>query len=286
MINLWYEDAHLQGRMNGPMKLILNLKESFEKCGISYSINDDTYQKNFLLQYDENGHQKHSQLEHDSCFIGPQFWPFNSYGQFLIDNPNYYNKLIVPSEWVKDLLVLKFGVNENKIVTWPVGVKESNLNKNIKYDCLIYSKRRSEQELLKAIDFVESKGLIYNILSYGSYSESDFELLASQTRFCFLVNGSESQGIAVQEMMSSNMPLFVWDIYEWQDQGEEYKVNCSSVPYWDDTCGEKFYYENEMEETFSKFYDRISSYNPREFVEKNLSYKRSVEILMEILNAN
>ena len=41
-----------------------------------------------------------------------------------------------------------------------------------------------------------------------------------------------------------------------------------------------------MEETFSKFCDKISSYRPREFVEKNLSYKRSIEILMEILNVN
>jgi hypothetical protein len=110
--------------------------------------------------------------------------------------------------------------------------------------------------------------------------------MTCQSRFCFLVNGSESQGIAVQEMMSSNVPLFVWDVSEWNDQGEEYKVPCSSVPYWDETCGEKFYYENEMEETFSKFYDKISSYRPREFVEKNLSYKRSIKILMEILNVN
>lgn len=286
MINLWYEDNHLQGRMNGPMKVILNLKESLEEYGIEYSINDNLYNTNFLLHYDANGHKKHEQLDHDSCFIGPQIWPFDNYGKFLVDNPQYYNQLIVPSQWVKDLLILKFGLSQSKVSVWPVGIKESNLNRNVKYDCLLYSKRRDVNEVSKAIDFLESKNLSYNIISYGAYSESDFELLTSQSRFCFLVNGSESQGIAVQEMMSSNIPLFVWDILEWTDQGEEYKVPCSSVPYWDETCGEKFYYENEMEETFSKFYDRISSYNSREFVEKNLSYKRSVEILMEILNVN
>jgi hypothetical protein len=108
----------------------------------------------------------------------------------------------------------------------------------------------------------------------------------SQSRFCFLVNGSESQGIAVQEMMSSVLPMFVWDVNEWNDQGEEYKVKCSSVPYWDKNCGEKFFYEYEMDETFSKFYDKISSYSPKEFITRNLSYERSVQILMEILNVN
>lgn len=286
MINLWYEDDHLQGRMTGPLKVILNLKESLKEFGIPYSNNDSVFDKNFLLHYDANGYKKHENLEHDSCFIGPQFWPFDDYGKFLIDNPQYYNKLIVPSKWVKDLLTVKFGICEDKVSVWPVGIKQSNLNKNIKYDCLIYFKRRTEEELSKVINFVESKKLSYNIISYGSYQESDFELLSSQSRFCFLLNGSESQGIAVQEMMSDNIPLLVWDILEWNDQGEDYKVSSTSVPYWDDICGERFFEENEMEETFSKFYDRISDYNPKEFVDNNLSYKRSVEILMEILNAN
>jgi hypothetical protein len=286
MINLWYEDNHLRGRMNGPLKVILNLKESLNECGIDYSSNENLYSKNLLLHYDANGYKKHENLEHQTCFIGPQFWPFDNYGKFLIENPQYYNQLIVPSQWVKDLLLLKFGVEENKVSIWPVGIKETNLNKNIKYDCLIYSKRRSTEEVSKAITFLESKNLSYNIISYGNYQESDFELLASQSRFCFLINGSESQGIAVQEMMSSNLPLLVWDINDWNDEGEDYRVPATSVPYWDETCGEKFYNESEMGETFLNFYDRIGSYNPREFVEKNLSYKRSVEILLEILNAN
>lgn len=287
MINLWYEDGHLlNGKMTGPLKVILNLKESLNQCGIDYVVNQDTYDKNFLVHYDAKGHQKHSELEHNSCFIGPQFWPFDPYGQFLFDNPDYYNQLIVPSQWVKDLLIEKFNVNNNKVSIWPVGIKQSNLNRNVKYDCLLYSKRRSTEEILKAIDFLKSKNLSYNIISYGSYQESDFELLSSQSRFCFLVNGSESQGIAVQEMMSSNMPLFVWDITEWNDQGEKYKVSATSIPYWDSNCGEVFYNENEMEKTFSKFYDRMYEYNPQKFIEENLSYEKSVQILLEILNAN
>lgn len=292
MINLWCSSNYFdylkynRNKMSGPLKVFLNLKESLTECNIDFFINKNIYDKNLIIHYDSITYKQHKNLEYDSCFIGPQFWAFDSYGQFLVDNPRNYNQLIVPSEWVKNLLTIKFGVHTNKISVWPVGIKSTSLNKDIKYDCLVYFKRRSQRELKTVIEFLEKKNLSYNIITYGTYDENDFQLLASQSRFCFLLNGTESQGIAVQEIMNTNTPLFVWDLKEWLDKGEEYKVNSSSVPYWDKTCGEKFYYENEMEDNFSKFYDRIDSYNPKEFVEKNISYSRSVEILMEILNVN
>lgn len=289
MINLWYDEHaydYLQGRMSGPPKVRLNLKKSLEESNIKYVVNQDVYEKNFMLEYDVNLYKIHEKLEHQSCFIGPHFWPFETYGKFLVDNPQYYNQLIVPSQWVKDLLLLKFGVNENKVSVWPVGIGKFDIQKSITYDCLVYFKRRKNNELEKCIKFLEEKNLSYKIISYGDYDESTFKSLLSQSKFCFLINGSESQGIAVQEIMNSNTPLFVWDISEWLDQGEEYKVPATSVPYWDERCGEKFYFESEMEKVFSKFYDRIETYKPKKFIEQNLSFQKSAEILLEILNAS
>ena len=174
MINLWYEDFHLPQGMNGPRKLLINLKESLLDSDIPFSVNSEQYKINFLIHYYQYAYPKHEKLEHNNCFIGPQLWPFDNYGKFLIENPSYCNKIIVPSEWVKNLLLLKFGVNESKVSVWPVGIKESNLNINVKYDCLLYSKRRNVEEISKAIDFLESKNLSYNVISYGAYSDSDF----------------------------------------------------------------------------------------------------------------
>jgi len=154
---------------------------------------------------------------------------------------------------------------------------------NIKYDCLIYFKRRTKEELSDVIRFLEKKNLTYNVVSYGDYQECDLELLASQSRFCFLLNGTESQGIAVQEIMDLNVPLFVWDLEYWNDQGPQYKVPASSVPYWSDLCGERFFTKEEMEETFDRFYSNIDIYNPQKYVEENLSFKASVNKLLEIL---
>ena len=288
MINLFYSESYwgYSSKMNGPKKVVNNLLESFQQENIEYSTNEEKYKFNFLIQYDYNGHQVHSNLELGNCVIGPQIWFFDEHVQFLKSNLDYFKCFVVPSQWVKDLAIQKFGFPENKIEVWPVGIKVSNLNKNIKYDCLVYAKRRSNEELSQVLNFLENKNLNYNIISYGNYSESDLELLSSQSRFCFLLNGTESQGIAVQEIMSGNTPMFVWDVTDWNDQGPEWAVPASSVPYWSDECGERFYQVSEMEETFDKFYSRIGQYNPRNFVENNISYQKSVSKLMEIFNAN
>ena len=129
-----------------------------------------------------------------------------------------------------------------------------------------------------------SRHITYNVMEYGNYSQNALEILAPESEFCFVLNGTESQGIAIQEIMSYDTPLFVWDIETWEDQGPKYSVPATSVPYWSSECGEKFTDVNDMESAFNKFYGKINEYTPCQFVEKNLSYKKSVEILLEIFN--
>lgn len=288
MINIWYDETlflySTKDRTCGPLKVRENLKKSLEQNKIKYVVNQNVYDKNLLLDYSERQYKIHETLEHESCFIGPQFWPFCSYGRFLVENPQYYKKLITPSLWVKNKLIKKFSVDENKISIWPVGVDGFDLNKNISYDCLIYFKRRSENEIESAVKFLEKNNLTYKIISYGNYDVNLFKSMLGAAKFCFLINGTESQGIAVQEIMRSNTPLFVWDIREWLDQGDEYKVPATSIPYWSDECGEVFYEESDIEQSFSKFYDRIEYYNPRKYAERELSLSASVKKLMEIIN--
>jgi glycosyltransferase involved in cell wall biosynthesis len=284
MINLWYEDFHLPPGMNGPRKLLINLKESLIDSNIPFSVNSEKYKINFLVHYDEYAYPKHEKLEHSTCFIGPQFWPFNDYGKFLIEHPEYYNKIIVPSKWVENKFIDKFNFPKNKICIWPVGIEKLNTKKEIEFDCLIYFKRRSTHELKIVEDFFASLGISYQVISYGNYQDDDLEKLCSKCKFCFLLNGTESQGIAVQQIMSSNTPLLVWDVTEWTDQGEEYKVSATSIPYWSDECGKVFYDRDDIEITFFEFCDKINEYNPRKYIEENLSFEKSVKKLMEIIN--
>ena len=285
MINLYYSEAYWghSATMNGPHKVVDNLIKSLEQEKIDYAINEEKYEHNFLVQYDATAHEKHSKIEQDTTIIGPQVWMFDGYGQFLIENQNYYKKIIAPSEWVKNKFITKFNLPEDKLAVWPVGIEEFDNIREVNYDCLIYFKRRDQSELDAVKKFLVDNGFSYRMVEYGTYGEDGFKQLVNGAKFCFLINGTESQGIAVQEIMSMGVPIIAWDIKEWLDQGEAYRVPATSVPFWDDRCGEKFFTVDEMGETFDNFYARINDYNPKDYVHDNLSFKSSVNTLLDIL---
>ena len=285
MINLYYSEAYWghSATMNGPHKVVDNLIKSLDQEKIDYAINEERYEHNFLIQYDAIAHEKHSKIEQETTIIGPQVWLFDGYGQFLIENQNYYKKLIAPSQWVKNKFINKFDLPENKVAVWPVGIEEFDNIREPSYDCLIYFKRRNESELSAVKKFLVDRGLSYRMVEYGGYDEVGFRNLVNQAKFCFLINGTESQGIAVQEIMSMGVPILAWDIKEWLDQGEAYRVPATSVPYWDERCGEKFYNVDKLEETFDNFYARINDYDPKAYVKENLSFESSVKTLLDIL---
>ena len=285
MINLYYSESywgHTQ-TMNGPHKVVKNLLMSLDQEKIDYSINEEKYEHNFLLQYNDIAHEKHSKIELDTCIIGPQVWLFDTYGQFLIEHQDYYKKMIAPSQWVKDKFINKFNLPENKLSVWPVGIETFNNERDITYDCLIYFKRREQKELDAVKQFLDSKNLTYKMVEYGGYGEDGFKDLVNQAKFCFLINGTESQGIAVQEIMSMGVPIIAWDIKEWLDQGEAYRVAATSIPYWDERCGEVFFNIDELDVTFSKFYAKLDEYDPKAFIKDNLSFECSVKTLLDIL---
>ena len=285
MINLYYSESywgHTQ-TMNGPHKVVKNLLMSLNQEKIDYAINEEKYEHNFLLQYNDIAHEKHSKIELDTCIIGPQVWLFDTYGQFLIEHQDYYKKMIAPSQWVKDKFINKFNLPENKLSVWPVGIETFNNERDITYDCLIYFKRREQKELDAVKQFLDGKNLTYKMVEYGGYGEDGFKDLVNQAKFCFLINGTESQGIAVQEIMSMGVPIIAWDIKEWLDQGEAYRVPATSIPYWDERCGEVFFNIDELDVTFSKFYAKLDEYDPKAFIKDNLSFECSVKTLLDIL---
>ena len=285
MINLYYSEAYWghSATMNGPHKVVDNLIKSLEQEKIEYAINEEKYEHNFLVQYDATAHEKHSKIEQDTTIIGPQVWMFDEHVKDLKENPSYYKSLITPSQWVKDLYVSKFGFPEHKINNWPVGIEEFNNIREPNYDCLIYFKRREQKELDAVKQFLDNKNLSYKMVEYGTYGEDGFKQLVNSAKFCFLINGTESQGIAVQEIMSMGVPIIAWDIKEWLDQGEAYRVPATSIPYWDERCGEVFFNIDDLEVTFSKFYATIDQYDPKAFITDNLSFECSVKTLLDIL---
>ena len=130
------------------------------------------------------------------------------------------------------------------------------------------------QKLL--IDFGQS----FIALPYGNYNENEFLELMTKSKYCFLLNGTESQGIAVQEIMSCNLPIFAWDVERWADRGEEHTIEATSVPYWFDECGLKETNKSLLYGSFSSFLKNINNYNPRKYVLDNLGLaQQAIKVL-------
>ena len=94
----------------------------------------------------------------------------------------------------------------------------------------------------------------------------------------------ESQGFAIEEAMSCNVPLLVWDsVYMSQEQGYNYpNIPCTSIPYWDSRCGETFYKKEDLEKTFDIFITKL--YQPREYIMEQLSLEKCSKNLVSLLS--
>ena len=101
MINIFYRTSHLQGRMSGPMKVIQNLCQSLEDCGVKFAVNKEEYKHNFFLHWDPYQAEVYKTIKNkESLLVGPQMWPFAPEFKELTE----YGKLVAPSWWVKDKL--------------------------------------------------------------------------------------------------------------------------------------------------------------------------------------
>lgn len=261
--------------LNGPGKVVNNLIKGLKELYINVNINKDG-DLNIILQ---DCYRLNQDLS--NCIIGPNISVLPIDNMILMDY-NKYKKIIVPSAWVKKLY-MKW-IPEEKIIIWPVGIDTdifydvSEEKKN--NDCLIYFKNRNIDDLNFTVNILEKLNQKYEIITYGNYSEDYFLETIKKSRYGIIIDNTESQGIAIQELMSSNLPLIIWDITEWNYRGDEYKTPATSVPYWSKICGEIFYTKDKLEETINIFLSNIDFYNPRLYILENLSLKDKTKELI------
>lgn len=213
--------------------------------------------------------------------FGPQFsvFPDDSNSQITyIKNPNgVYNGLCdwVINSWKDDSIT-----NGLNFVKLPFGVDTEIFNEVKPHPqrekVFIYFKQRDPVEL----EFIENEltkmGVSYNIFNYNKrYEEKDYIDYLHESKYGIWVGRHESQGFALQEALSCNVPLLVWDVrymtQEYMNTHIHKDYPATSIPYWDPKCGEFFHDQCDFAESFSIFLQKIETYKPREFIVENLS---------------
>lgn len=203
-------------------------------------------------------------------------------------NNSIYNNL---SDWVVDLWY-RFPLTSNlKIIALPFGVDTAKFNKvkhiNDRNEVFVYFKNRSPSELETVQNFLNSKNINYRIFSYHNrYHENDYLNYLQNSKYGIWVGGHESQGFGLQEALSCDVPLLVWNVKSMkQEYGSTYEdIPATTAPYWDERCGEVFYDISCLEKVYDKFTKNIENYKPREFILENLSMEVCENKLIETIN--
>lgn len=228
----------------------------------------------------------------DKKFLfGPHFSVFPTNKLLSINNSNKNSLYIQPSDWVKELWI---NMNADKILpiksfAFPVDMEKFKPLDTIREKVFIYFKRRQPAELKLITNLLEKKGIEYKIFDYvRRYTEEEYLQWLQQCKYGIILDAHESQGFAIEEALSCNVPLLVWNTkYMSQEVGGNYNdIPCTTIPYWDNRCGHYFYEGSELDKSFDMFIDNLESYNPREYIQENLSvdvcFKKLVELYENI----
>src|SRR5687768_6283740 len=206
-------------------------------------------------------------------------------------------KYLQHSAWVLDL-AKAFGTYDPAIFDlWPAGIDtqewpELKTEKDVDvliYDKLYFERTRFEVELLEPVrEYLRSRGYSSIEIKYGDYSPAEYRSALSRAKSMLFLSAHESQGLAYQECLSSNVPVIAWNPGVWLDPSHLLYgmpvVAATSVPFFDRRCGSTFSEFNEFPEKFESFMEGVASgaFAPRQFVVDCLSIEKSTERMLEI----
>jgi hypothetical protein len=225
-----------------------------------------------------------SRFPNAKIMYGPSLFVFPSQGHGCVGQPlsteNAYINCL--SKWVGESYREFVSSTKVPYVHLPFSVDTDRftpISSDKIYDFLIYSKHRDSTDVQKVIETVNKLNVSYNVITYGSYNESQYIDLLNKSKFCIWIGCHESQGFALQECLSMNVPIFVWNVKtmkeEYSSHGskiyEHYSQNlyATSIPYWDTRCGAVLTNPTMIEDELLEFMK--GSYSPREFVLETLS---------------
>ena len=176
------------------------------------------------------------------------------------------------------------------MLTWYAGIDTTNwpdyAHETKTIDFVIYDKIRWYREervptvLNRITQHLDATGKTYTILRYGHHHHSEFMAALKTSRALIFVCEHETQGLAYQEALSTNVPVLAWDEGEIVDPIlKPYctpEIKISSVPYFSETCGMTFTI-GDFEKICDAFWQKRNDFTPRRYVEEHLSLQQSAQ---------
>ncbi|MBI3862994.1 MAG: hypothetical protein HY290_13970 [Planctomycetia bacterium] len=245
------------GTHDGPAKLAQNLVAGLTRIGVDIRANE-IGEMNGCLQ---SWAPEYQRLPHHTL-MGPNLVVVPADDASLWQR---HHSFVVPSLWVKRLYERYDLTQGRKLLVVSAGVDTDVFTgeKQVTRDGFIYFKHRSEGELSIVEAAMRRRKISYSVIRYGHYRECDLIAVAQSSRFCILLTGTESDGIAVKEILATNTPCFACNTSIWR-YGSYPECPAASVPWFDATCG--IVVEHFSDDAFDRFHGQIHLYEPRKYV--------------------
>ncbi|WP_293572733.1 hypothetical protein [Phaeobacter sp.] len=189
-----------------------------------------------------------------------------------------------PSEWPKELAAKDMPITYAAMFVgidtdeWPDMSGSDKKVDFLLYNKIHWHKAERAQDLLAPLrQHLRDRNLTWAELEYGSHTPAQYKTAIRESRALIFCTEHETQGLACQEAMAANVPVFAWDEGRLSDPSQiaiaPPDLRPSSVPYFDARCGLTFRIST-LEEQLDRFMAARDSYRPRDYVLENLSLEQ------------
>lgn len=270
-------------------KIGLELMLQYLKCDYKYGTIQDINDYEYI--YSPSNPINSSKYPDKKFIFGPHFSVFPNRLLLNIKNIKNNSVYIQPSKWAVNVWKLLNAENyiPLKVFPFPVNIDTFKPDNNEKKDkVFIYFKRRKPDELSYIETILKNKNIDYKIFDYVKrYNEKDYIKYLQQSKYGIILDAHESQGFAIEEALSCNVPLLVWNTKIMsQEYGSRYPdIPCNTIPYWSEKCGDFFYEQNEFENKLEHFLNKSEQYEPRKYILDNLSVEKCANNFIELLKS-
>ena len=222
---------------------------------------------------------------------GPNLVVLPSDAGRLITSPEI-DLVLVPSPWVRDLYEHEAPELSGRVAVWPAGVDSNywapaagikpspyvgEMPRALLYIKAIAGQRNpSDEYLIQTRAALTRAGFFCEEVEYGSYQAGDFLSALQRADLMVAFSSSESQGLALLEAWSTNVPTYVCATGE--AIIDDRKFDTSSAPFLSPETGAEFGTIVQFEELLERFVRTAGEhFRPRSWVLKSMTDSHSAQ---------
>ena len=173
---------------------------------------------------------------------------------------------------MRDAYVHYFPKLEGKIKCWFAGVDADfwkTSHNNTKNNCILYTKNITNKFRKKIKTILNQYDWNVDEIMYGNYDLFTWKSKLDSASLAVFLSSSESQGIALAEAWSMNVPTFVWNPKPKELNGR-YFPSVDSAPYLTPETGISWKTENEFHDALNRFMEK-NEFQPRKWILENMT---------------